>query len=75
MSTTKEYEECFIMFSMMNFIKKPSTKKINETKARLNFHLRSAVSCKTFKSVMIHFEEGTPICSKMKTSIFVPQMT
>ena len=39
MSTTKEYEECFIMYSTMNFIKKLSTKKINKTKARLNDHL------------------------------------
>ena len=74
-STTKEYEECFIMYSTMNFIKKLSAQKINKTRARLNVCLRSAVSCKTFKLVMIHFEEGTPICSKMKTSIFVPQMT
>jgi hypothetical protein len=27
MSTTKDYEECFIMYSTMNFINKQSTKK------------------------------------------------
>jgi hypothetical protein len=43
MSTTKDYEECFIMFSTMTFIKKHSTTKINETKARLNNRLRFAV--------------------------------
>ena len=74
MSTTKEYEECFIMYSTMNFIKKLSAQKINKTRARLNVCLRSAVSCKTFKLVMIHFEVGTLICSKMKTLVFVPQM-
>ena len=44
MSTSKEYEECFIMFSTMNYIKKLSRTMINETKARLNVHLRSTVS-------------------------------
>jgi hypothetical protein len=44
MSTSKEYEEFFIMFSMMNFTKKLSKTKIIETKARLNFRLRSTVS-------------------------------
>ena len=43
MSTSKEYEECFIMFSTMNFIKKQSRTKINETKPRLNVYLRFSV--------------------------------
>jgi hypothetical protein len=43
MSTTKDYEECFIMFSTMIFIKTHSTTKINKTKARLNACLRFAV--------------------------------
>jgi hypothetical protein len=75
MSTPKEYEECFVMFSTMSYIKQTVHKQGNKTKARLNVHLRSTVSCKTLKSVMIHFEVGTPICSKTKTTIFVPQMT
>jgi hypothetical protein len=44
MSTTKDYEECFIMFSTMSLIKKKhSTTQINETKARSSNHLRFAV--------------------------------
>ena len=59
MSTSKEYEESFIMFSTMNFIKKQSRTKINETKPRLNVYLRFTVSWITLKSVMIPFEEDT----------------
>ncbi len=43
MSTTKDYEECFIMFSTMSLIKKHSTTQINKTKARSSNHLRFAV--------------------------------
>ena len=43
MSTTKDYEECFIMFSTMTLIKKHSTTQINKTKARPSNHLRFAV--------------------------------
>jgi hypothetical protein len=75
MSASKEYEECFIMFSMVNFIKKQSRTKINETKPRLNVYLRFSVPWITLKSVMIHFEEDTRECSKTATSIFVRQMT
>ena len=59
MSTSKEYEESCIMFSTMNFIKKQSRTKINETKPRLNVYLRFTVSWITLKSVMIPFEEDT----------------
>ena len=44
MSTSKEYEECFIMFSTMSYIQKLSRTKIKKTKARLNVLLRSTVS-------------------------------
>jgi len=43
MSTTKDYKECFIMFSTMTAIKKHSTKQINKRKARLRNDLRFAV--------------------------------
>ncbi len=55
--------------------KKLSRTKIKKTKARLNVHLRSTVSWRTLKSVMIRFEEDIQECSEPMTSIFVQQMS
>jgi len=64
MSTTKEYEECNIMFSMMHSIRKT-----------VKTPLRSSVSQINIKSVIIQFEKGTQECSKRNITIFSPQMT
>jgi hypothetical protein len=49
MSTTKDYEECFIMFSTMTLIKKTlhNTDKRNKSKIEQSFEIRCA---------MTHFE-------------------
>ena len=43
MSTTKDYEECFIMFSTMTLIKKTLHNTDKQNKARSSNHLRFAV--------------------------------
>jgi hypothetical protein len=75
MSTTKEYEECIIMFSTMNSIRIILKNKEKEMKAGLNVPLRSSVSQINIKSVIIHFEKVTQECSRRNISIFPPQMT
>jgi hypothetical protein len=44
MSTTKDYEECFIMFSTMTLIKKTLHNKDKQNKTRSKNHLRFAVT-------------------------------
>jgi hypothetical protein len=46
MSTTKDYEECFIMFSTMTLIKKTlhNTDKQNKSKIEQSFEIRCAVT-------------------------------
>ncbi len=74
MSTTKDYEECFIMYSTMNFIKKTLHNKDKQNKSKIERLFEIHCVVKNLKSVMIHFEVGIPIFSKMKTLIYVPQM-
>jgi hypothetical protein len=46
MSTTKDYEECFIMFSTMTLIKKTlhNTYKRNKSKIEQSFQIRCAMT-------------------------------
>ncbi len=58
----------------MNFIKKTLHKKDKQDKSKIERSCEICCVMQTLKSVMIHFEVDTPIFSKFKTSIFVPQM-
>jgi len=63
MTTTKEYEECNIMFSTMHSIRKT-----------VKTPMRFSVSWINIKSVIIQFEKGTQECSETNITIFSPQM-
>jgi hypothetical protein len=71
MSTSKDFKECNIIYSMMKWIRVTNVKKIRKTTEYLNACSKLGVLWTLLKLTMNLCEQGTVICSRMMTMTFI----